>query len=91
MSEEEKGPLVVLAEERPVSPPPCRGRITVFWGKGRRFFDDDNLAGGLKPLIDAMRDIELIRNDTPRWFRLAAEQKRDRENPRVEIELGEIE
>jgi hypothetical protein len=70
--------------------PRMEARITIFWGKGQRMFDDDNLAGGLKPLIDAMRDIVLIRNDSPRWFRLIGDQKRDPEWPRVEIELEAI-
>lgn len=70
--------------------PRMQARITVFWGKGQRMFDDDNLAAGLKPLIDGMRDIALIRNDSPRWFRLIADQKRDPERPRMEIEIEAV-
>lgn len=72
--------------------PPMQARITVFWGKGQRSFDDDNMAEGLKPLIDGMRDIGLIRNDSRPWFRLipTPDQQRDPKRPRVEIELEEI-
>jgi hypothetical protein len=70
--------------------PRQQARVTVFWGKGQRMFDDDNLAAGLKPLIDGMRDIGLIRNDSPRWFRLEARQDRDPERPRVEIEMEAV-
>lgn len=70
--------------------PAVKARITVFWGKAQRMFDDDNLAAGLKPLIDGMRDIHLIRNDSPRWFRLEANQERDPGRPRMEIELEEL-
>lgn len=70
--------------------PAVKARITVYWGKGQRMFDDDNLAAGLKPLIDGMRDIHLIRNDSPRWFRLEANQERDPERPRMEIEIDTL-
>lgn len=40
--------------------------ITVY-RKGRRY-DEDNFIGGLKPLIDGMRDAGYLRNDSPRWL-----------------------
>ena len=72
--------------------PPMKARITIYWGKGQRSFDDDNLVEGLKPLIDGMRDIGLIRNDSRRWFRLIPmpDQQRDPARPRMEIELEEL-
>lgn len=66
--------------------PKKRVRVTVH---RIRLYDEDNLKGGCKPLWDGMRDIGLIRNDTPRWLRTEVEQKQSR-SPRTEIEIEEI-
>lgn len=55
-----------------------------------RRLDDDNATGSLKPLVDAMRDIKLLKNDSPRWLELEKpRQVIDRAHPRVEIEYEE--
>jgi Holliday junction resolvase RusA-like endonuclease len=54
-----------------------------------RRLDFDNAVGGCKPLVDSLRDIGLIKNDSPRWLDLEVEQFIDRKNPRVEIEITE--
>ena len=41
-----------------------RVRITRVWGKGERAFDVDNLIGGCKSLVDAMK-VWLIIDDSP--------------------------
>ena len=37
--------------------------------KGRKY-DEDNFTGGLKPLLDGMRDAGYLRNDSPVWLEL---------------------
>lgn len=39
-----------------------------------RRFDPDNAMGGCKPLIDAMREVGLLSNDSLRWIDLTIEQ-----------------
>ena len=46
-------------------------------GATARRLDSENLWGGCKPLIDAMRDVGLIRNDSPRWLDLGVCEKRE--------------
>jgi len=55
-----------------------------------RRIDTDNYIGGLKILIDAMRDVCLIYDDGVKHFELTADQKTDREKPRTEIYIGEV-
>jgi hypothetical protein len=45
--------------------------ITIFLS---RRFDRENSWGGCKPIIDAMRDVGLIRNDSERWLDLGVAQ-----------------
>jgi Holliday junction resolvase RusA-like endonuclease len=63
-----------------------RVKIVVYRG---RFLDLDNLYMGCKGVIDAMRDLNLLRNDSPKWLDLTIEQEIDRLNPRTEIEIEE--
>ena len=46
-------------------------------GARARRLDSDNLWGGCKPLIDAMRDVRLIHNDSPKWLDLGVCEIRD--------------
>lgn len=89
--------LLSVLSETPWEPvpkdeiPKMKAAIIVYRGKGMKMLDEDNLAGGMKPLIDAIRDVGLIRNDSPKWFKLdSPRQERDRENSRVEIELTPV-
>jgi Holliday junction resolvase RusA-like endonuclease len=61
-------------------------KIVVYRGK---LLDKDNLYAGCKGVIDAMRDINLLRNDSPKWLDLTVSQEIDRLNPRTEIEIEE--
>lgn len=46
------------------------------WGKGKRQFDQANLIGGFKPLIDAMIKVGLIADDSPDLFKGYYKQKK---------------
>jgi len=59
-----------------------RRRVIVHVYRPRRL-DPDN--AGPKILLDAMRDIGLIRNDSPRWLLLEVVQFIERTNCRTEI------
>lgn len=51
-----------------------------------RRYDDDNLNGGLKPVIDSLRALRLIYNDSPRWLEKNISQKLAKRNM-IEIEI----
>ena len=56
-----------------------------------RLLDDDNCAGGLKPLLDAMRDLGLLRNDSPKWMDLVKPvQYVSKDNQRTEILIEDL-
>ena len=67
------------------------------WGKKRRVkivshrknqVDEDNLTGGMKPLIDAMVHHRLLWNDTPKDMELSVDQVLDRDNVGTYIEVS---
>lgn len=60
----------------------------IVYHKTRRF-DEDNLHGAVKGILDALRKTDWIYNDSPRWLELELSQTIDRENPRVEIGIEE--
>lgn len=39
-----------------------------------RAYDDDNFRGGLKPVLDGLKALQLIDNDGPKNIRVMAEQ-----------------
>ena len=49
--------------------------------------DVGNLAGGFKPLEDAMVDLKLIFDDSPKFADITYFQKRIRGHPRTEIRI----
>lgn len=51
-------------------------RITRFYGYRKRAFDKDNLYGACKPLIDAVRGLKVIPDDTPAHINLYVEQEK---------------
>lgn len=56
-------------------------------GRARRL-DRDNLFGGQKPLVDALRHCGIIKNDTDLWLDLGVVESRDPvSEPRTEIEI----
>ncbi|MBE3130607.1 MAG: hypothetical protein IMZ54_07805 [Acidobacteria bacterium] len=64
-------------------------RVTITIYRPRRF-DPDNATGGCKVLLDAMRDIGLLRNDSPKWMELVVNQKIEKCDCRTEIEIEDI-
>ena len=50
--------------------------ITRFYGYRKRAFDKDNLYGSAKILIDAMRQLEIIKEDTPAHLELTVDQEK---------------
>jgi len=51
--------------------------------------DEDNFNGGLKPLIDCMKEMDIIYDDAPDFFSYEAEQVRvkSKSEQRTEIEF----
>lgn len=82
----------IMEPTAPGCPPTKRRRVrfTVYWRTRR--VDPDNLAGGLKPVLDAMRDVGLIKNDSPRWLDMPAPQQylARKTEPRIEITIEEV-
>ena len=62
-------------------------RVTITVYRPRRL-DPDN--AGPKILLDAMRDIGLIRNDSPKWLELVVEQKIEKCECRTEIYIEDL-
>jgi Holliday junction resolvase RusA-like endonuclease len=73
-------------------PPEIRMRVHLTICRRRRF-DPDNVHGGIKILLDAMRDLALIKNDSPKWLDLKVDQKLepDKALERTEVEIDPAE
>ena len=57
-----------------------------------RLYDLDNFVGGCKPIIDSLRKLGLIHNDSPNWLDLQVEQiQRSRMRPVTRIEISPVE
>jgi hypothetical protein len=56
----------------------------------KSFLDKDNFYGGLKPLVDAIKELRLIYDDSVEFLNLEAEQKieKKRKNQRTEITIS---
>lgn len=53
--------------------------------------DEDNVKSGLKFLLDALQEIKILKNDSPKYLHIESDEVFvDRENPRIEIELEEL-
>lgn len=69
--------------------PEERRRITLtrLYSGRQRELDRDNLVGGLKAVVDALRRADLILDDTRRWAQVHYLQERgDRRGLRVQVE-----
>jgi Holliday junction resolvase RusA-like endonuclease len=73
-----------LAEVRP-----SKMRVKIRAYRKRRL-DPDNAYGGVKVILDAMRDVGILRNDSPKWLDLEVEQFIDGKNLRTEIDFEPI-
>lgn len=54
----------------------------------RRLLDKDNLIGGTKPIVDALKSCGFIWDDSPEWIELYVDQDVDTKRPRTEIEVS---
>jgi len=67
-----------------------KARITVTSFRGRTL-DHDNFVGGLKVLIDGLRDTQLIKNDSKKWLEHGEHrQVIDKSNPCTVVVIEEI-
>jgi hypothetical protein len=66
-----------------------RRRVIVHVYRPRRL-DSDNAYGGCKVLLDAMRDIGLIRNDSPKWLEFVVNQCIEKCDCRTEIFIEDM-
>ena len=62
-----------LLRRRP-SPPDRKMRI-VITSRRKILLDDDNLRGGAKPIPDALKKLNIIRDDSPEWFQAEYRQE----------------
>ena len=53
---------------------PVRRRVEIISFRKRKC-DHDNFVGGLKPLIDAIKDLRMIWDDSPEWMELEPSQE----------------
>jgi len=55
----------------------------------KSFLDKDNFIGGLKQLVDVIKELRLIYDDSPEYITLKAEQRieKKRKNQRTEISI----
>lgn len=60
-------------------------RAVEIYSYRKRRIDPDNLTGGMKPLIDCLRKINLIWDDSPKYLDLTVIQETDGKDPRTEI------
>lgn len=67
------------------------GHVTVrvrFYEKDNRR-DDDNVFGGLKFIMDALQELGVIVNDSPKYCHVLPERFTDPKRPRIEVEITE--
>jgi Holliday junction resolvase RusA-like endonuclease len=69
---------------------PRRYQLNIMVYQPTRRFDKDNLYASCKLIIDALRKLSLIYNDSPKWLDLDIQQDLDHDNPRVEIDITEL-
>lgn len=65
--------------------------VTIHYYEKDNRRDEDNVMSAAKFILDAMQDIKLIPNDNRRYVHLLQEVFTDRENPRIEISIEEVE
>lgn len=64
--------------------------IVRFYEKNLRR-DDDNVFGGLKFILDTLQEMGIIKNDSPKYAHVLPERFLDRNHPRIEIDIFEME
>lgn len=66
-------------------------RIVAITSYRKRRMDPDNFTGGLKQLIDSIKELGLIWDDSPKWLDLRTEQRLDFHEQRTEIYIEVVE
>jgi len=46
---------------------PCSVQIVRLMEPGERRYDEDNLRGGAKPILDVLKRCGVLKSDTPKW------------------------
>jgi len=65
-------------------------KLTRLIGTRGRLMDYDNLVGGAKPLVDALKALGMVRDDSPSWIKVDYQQtKHNKHATRVEITYGD--
>lgn len=88
------GQAYLVLRPRPRWPRPPDGRVRVVVQRSApspRWLDHDNYLGGLKPLLDALTALELIRDDNPRAIELVATQEVATDGARTCVRLELLE
>lgn len=81
-----KETLVGGDEGKEAGPQRAHVRITRF---GSRLLDHDNLTGGAQPLVNGLKEIGLIHDDSPEWLTLEVKQEQvtNKMHERTEVEI----
>jgi hypothetical protein len=66
-------------QDRRRDTPDCKLRVTITIYH-KRFYDDDNAISGLKPILDSLVALGIIKDDSPEWIELHVVQVKSREN-----------
>jgi hypothetical protein len=72
---------------KPEKPPGQKMKLRI-WSFRGRLLDTDRLYSGATLLVDAIKKMNLIKDDSPRWVDLTVGQDIDGKNPRTEIEIS---
>lgn len=77
--------------EYPRRPQKAQGKMSVKITSLRtRLLDQDNLSGGCKGILDALKRLELIVDDTPKWVEVKYEQRVVKEGRGTIIEVEDF-
>jgi Holliday junction resolvase RusA-like endonuclease len=67
-----------------------RVTLTRVWARRQRRFDRINLAGGLKPVLDALVKHRLLVDDSEKWCEDHYEQRGPSPDPGIEVVIEEL-
>jgi|WetSurSiteA1Bulk_404760.scaffolds.fasta_scaffold00047_10 hypothetical protein len=81
--------LIINDIDIPIEREKKKKRIEICAHLSPRRYDEDNLEGGMKPVIDCLRALRLIYNDSPRWLEKKISQKLAKRNM-IEISIDEV-
>ena len=88
--EKEAWGAVILAQLSGYMKATGKRKITITSYRKRRI-DQDNLKGGAKQLLDALKALQLIKDDSLKWVSVKYNpQVLDGKNPRTKIEIEEM-